>query len=70
MRCGYGETRIPHAAERVPDRSETDNGRLRLPGARAFLLADVQADGRFSVVTAQPNASVSPVHNRMPLKLF
>lgn len=43
--------------------------RFRIPGARAFLLAAVQADGRFSVVTTAPNASVSPVHDRMPLVL-
>ncbi len=43
--------------------------RFRLPGARAFLLAAVQADGRFSVVTTAPNANVAPVHDRMPLVL-
>lgn len=43
--------------------------RFRLPGARAFLLAAVQQDGLFSVVTTAPNASVAPVHDRMPLVL-
>ena len=43
--------------------------RFRLPGARAFLLAAVQLDGRFSIVTTEPNASVAPVHDRMPLVL-
>lgn len=43
--------------------------RFRMPGARAFLLAAVQQDGRFSVVTTEPNASVAPVHDRMPLVL-
>lgn len=43
--------------------------RFRLPGARAFLLAAVQMDGRFSIVTTEPNVSVAPVHNRMPLVL-
>lgn len=43
--------------------------RFRLPGARAFLLAGVQSDGRFSIVTTRPNLSVSSVHNRMPLVL-
>ncbi len=62
-----------HATERVinersgkPVRRQY---RFRLPGARAFLLAAVQADGRFSVVTTAPNASVAPVHDRMPLVL-
>lgn len=43
--------------------------RFRLPGTRAFLLAAVRVDGLFSVVTTAPNASVSPVHDRMPLVL-
>lgn len=62
-----------HATERVvsektgrPVRREY---RFRLSGARAFLLAAVQADGKFSIVTTEPNASVAPVHDRMPLVL-
>ncbi len=43
--------------------------RFRLPGSRAFLLAGVQRDGRFSVVTTEPNADVAPIHDRMPLVL-
>lgn len=43
--------------------------RFRMPGTRAFLLAAVQQDGRFSIVTTEPNVSVAPVHNRMPLVL-
>ena len=43
--------------------------RFRLPGARAFLLAAVHADGNFSIVTTEANASVAPVHDRMPLVL-
>ena len=39
---------------------------FRLPGARAFLLAAVREGARFSVVTTAPNASVAPVHDRMP----
>lgn len=42
---------------------------FRLPGARAFLLAAVCEGDRFSIVTTRPNASVSPVHDRMPLVL-
>jgi putative SOS response-associated peptidase YedK len=40
-----------------------------LPGHRVFLLAGVQQAGRFSVVTTAPNASVAPLHSRMPLVL-
>ncbi len=43
--------------------------RFRLPGARAFLLAGVQAEGRLSIVTTTPNDSMAPVHDRMPLVL-
>ena len=42
---------------------------FRLPGARAFLLAAVREGDRFSIVTTRPNASVAPVHDRMPLVL-
>lgn len=43
--------------------------RFRMPGARAFLLAAVQQDGRFSIVTTEPNTIVAPIHDRMPLVL-
>ncbi len=42
---------------------------FQLPGARAFLLAAVHEGDRFSIVTTRPNASVAPVHDRMPLML-
>ena len=42
---------------------------FRLPGARAFLLAAVREGDRFSIVTTKPNASVAPIHDRMPLVL-
>lgn len=43
--------------------------RYRLAGHTIFLMAGVQANGRFSIVTTVPNTDVSPVHNRMPLVL-
>ena len=62
-----------HATERV---TSEKTGRpvkrqylFRLPGARAFLLAAVREGDRFSIVTTAPNASVTPIHNRMPLVL-
>lgn len=42
---------------------------FHLPGARAFLLAAVREGNRFSIVTTRPNASVAPIHDRMPLVL-
>lgn len=62
-----------HMTERIPSPNTCKPaGRqccFRLPGARAFLLAAVRLDGMFSIVTTEPNASVAPVHNRMPLVL-
>ena len=62
-----------HATEKVVSektgRPVRRQYRFRLPGARAFLLAAVQADGNFSIVTTEPNASVAPAHDRMPLVL-
>lgn len=62
-----------HMTERVPSlvtgKPIKRQYRFRLPGARAFLLAAVQQDGRFSIVTTEPNASVAPIHDRMPLVL-
>ncbi|HJG37743.1 SOS response-associated peptidase family protein [Enorma phocaeensis] len=53
-----------HATERVPSertgKTVHRQYRFRLPGARAFLLVAVQQDGFFSIVTAEPNASVAP----------
>lgn len=43
--------------------------RFRLPGARAFLLAALQQDGRFSIVTTESNASVASIHDHTPLAL-
>ncbi len=62
-----------HMTERVPSpvtgKPVKRQYVFRLPGARAFLLAAVQLDGVFSIVTTESNVSVSSVHNRMPLVL-
>ena len=62
-----------HATERVPSPTTGKPIRrqylFRVPRARAFLLAAIQSDGNFSIVTTAPNASVAPVHDRMPLVL-
>lgn len=39
------------------------------PAGEPLLLASVQREGCLSVVTTAPNASVSPIHERMPLAL-
>lgn len=43
--------------------------RFELPGHTVFLLAGVWEGDRLSIVTTEPNASVAPVHSRMPLVL-
>ena len=63
---GHSAERIPSATTGKPVRRQY---RFRLPGARAFLLAAIREGGSFSVVTTAPNASVAPVHDRMPLVL-
>ena len=62
-----------HATETVPSvrtgRPVKRQYRFSLPGGEAMLLAGVQEDGRFSLVTTEPNACVAAVHDRMPLVL-
>lgn len=62
-----------HATERVESertgKPVRRQYRFRLPGSRAFLLAGVQEDGCFSIVTTKPNGDVASVHDRMPLVL-
>ncbi len=43
--------------------------RFTYPGHKVFLLAALYQDGRCSVVTTEPNATVAPLHSRMPLVL-
>ncbi|HIY50428.1 MAG TPA: SOS response-associated peptidase [Candidatus Olsenella avicola] len=62
----HSSGRVPSATTGKPVRRQY---RFRLPGARAFLLAAIREGGSFSVVTTAPNASVAPVHDRMPLVL-
>ena len=75
-----GRCILPAAAFFEPHRSETArsprSGRttkrqyeFSMPDGAPLLLASVQRDGRLSVVTTEPNASVAPVHPRMPLAL-
>lgn len=63
----------PHATETV--RSPRSGKQIKrqygfaLPDSRPLLLAAVQDEGRFSLVTTEPNQWVRPVHDRMPLVL-
>ncbi|MBR3224242.1 MAG: SOS response-associated peptidase family protein [Atopobiaceae bacterium] len=50
------------------ERRRTDV-RFTMPGRQVFLLAGVQENGRFSIVTTNPNADVGAYHTRMPLVL-
>ena len=75
-----GRAIVPVASFFEPHRSETqrnpETGRtgkrpyeFRSPDARPLLLGAVTNAGRISIVTTEPNASVAPVHPRMPLVL-
>lgn len=43
--------------------------RISLNGAKAFFMAGVFQDGRFSIVTTTPNNTMALIHDRMPLVL-
>lgn len=62
-----------HATETVPS---TRTGKpvkrqyaFERPDGAPLLLAGIHDQGRFSLITTQPNGAVAPVHNRMPLAL-
>ena len=62
----HGSRTVTSAATGRPIKQQY---RFTLGRHRAFLLAAVAQDGRFSIVTTAPNAAVAPVHDRMPLVL-
>lgn len=43
--------------------------RVLFDGAKAFFMAGVFQDGRFSIVTTTPNSTMASIHDRMPLVL-
>ena len=43
--------------------------RFNYPGHQVYLLAGIWQNDRCSVITTEPNASVAPLHSRMPLVL-
>ena len=43
--------------------------RVSFDGAKAFFMAGVFQDGRFSIVTTTPNNTMASIHDRMPLVL-
>ncbi len=59
----------PDASDGVAKKRRRSLYSFGMPDDAPVLLAGVQQDGCFSVVTTQPNASVVPVHDRMPLVL-
>ena len=63
----------PHAHETVRNprtgRASKRQYEFASPAGEPLLLAGLQMDGRFSVVTTEPNRWVAPVHARMPLAL-
>lgn len=63
----------PHATEMTKSprtgRPVKQSYEFALPGDEPLLLASVSDQGHLSVVTTEPNATVSPIHPRMPLIL-
>ncbi len=59
----------PDASDGVAKKRRRSLYSFGMPDGGPVLLAGVQQDGCFSVVTTQPNASVVSVHDRMPLVL-
>ncbi|MBR2836615.1 MAG: SOS response-associated peptidase family protein [Coriobacteriales bacterium] len=53
----------PHGTKRATDPL------FMSPTRKMLLMAGISKNGRFSVVTTEPNDTVSPYHNRMPLVL-
>lgn len=43
--------------------------RITMEGYSAFLIAGIFSEGRFSLITTEPNSFMAPIHNRMPLVL-
>lgn len=41
--------------------------RITMEGYSAFLMAGIYQEGRFSLITTDPNTFMAPIHNRMPL---
>ena len=62
-----------HMTERVPSPVIRKPAKRQytfcLSDPRAFLLAAVQIDGMFSIVTTVPNISVASAHDHMPIVL-
>lgn len=59
----------PAASDGVAKKRRRSLYSFGMPDGGPMLLAGVRQDGCFSVVTTQPNASVAPVHDRMPIVL-
>ena len=59
----------PDASDGVAKKRRRSLYSFGMPDDAPVLLAGVQQDGCFSVVTTQPNPSLVPVHDRMPLVL-
>ena len=67
---GFYETSRSHRrTDPVTGKSVLQQYRFQMPQHRVFLLAGIQRDGRFSIMTTEPNATVGAVHTRMPLVL-
>lgn len=69
VRGFYESSRSHRRVDPATGKSVLQQYRFQMPQHRVFLLAGIQRDGRFSIVTTDPNVTVGAVHTRMPLVL-
>ena len=69
VRGFYESSRSHRREDPATGKSVLQQYRFQMPRHRVFLLAGIQRDGRFSIVTTDPNVTVGAVHTRMPLVL-
>ena len=69
VRGFYESSRSHRRVDPATGKSVLQQYRFQMPRHRVFLLAGIQRDGRFSIVTTDPNVTVGAVHTRMPLVL-
>ena len=69
VRGFYETSRSQRRTNPATGKSVLRQYRFQMPRHRVFLLAGIQREGRFSIMTTEPNATVGAVHTRMPLVL-
>jgi putative SOS response-associated peptidase YedK len=69
VRAFFETSRSTRFRDPVTGRERASQFRFAMPGHSVFLIAGIAQEGRFSLMTTEPNATVGAVHTRMPLVL-